>query len=45
MNERRKTTLDQNRIKKVEQAIKDKEKQLEKYKEEFYRRDSDIAQL
>jgi hypothetical protein len=44
-NERRKSTVDQNKIKKYEQILNTKEDQLRAAQEEFLRRDSDIRNL
>ena len=44
-NERRKSTVDQNKLKKLEQVIADKERKLEDAQEAFLRRDSDIRRL
>jgi chromosome segregation ATPase len=44
-NERRKSTVDQNRVKKMEQLIAEKERKLEDAQEAFLRRDSDIRML
>jgi hypothetical protein len=44
-NERRKSTVDQNKIRKYEQILNSKEDQLRAAQEEFLRRDSDIRNL
>jgi len=44
-NERRKSTVDQNRLRKMEQMIADKERKLEDAQEAFLRRDTDIRRL
>jgi hypothetical protein len=44
-NERRKSTVDQNKIRKYEQILGTKEDQLRAAQEEFLRRDSDIRNL
>ena len=43
--ERRKSTVDQAKLRKVEALIAEKERRLEQAEEEFLRRDSDIREL
>lgn len=44
-NERRKSTVDQNKLRKMEILIAEKEKKFEEAQEAFFRRDSDIRRL
>lgn len=44
-NERRKSTVDQNRLQKFDQLLNQKEQKLEEYEEDYLRRDSDIRDL
>ncbi len=44
-NERRKSTVDQNKLRKYEALIVEKERRLEEAQEAFLRRDEDIRKL